>query len=134
MSQSQLAAPSRTADDDDSDITATGELMQRILDAFDDAECRQILESTDDAALTAGEIADECDLPSSTAYRKIDRLTEAGLLSETLRIRRSGKHVSEYTCTVDDVTLSVSHNGVEATLSCTPTDAGTAGPAQPFAD
>ena len=93
------------------------ESVQGVLDALDDEECRAILEATKRDCLTAAEISEECDLPSSTAYRKIDLLTDADLLTEELRIRRSGKHVSEYACAIDDVTLSVDDSGVELAVS-----------------
>lgn len=92
--------------------------VQRVLDVLDDAECREILDATRDDPMTVGELADECDLPQSTAYRKVDLLDDADLLEESLRIRRSGKHVSEYACCVDDVTLDVgASDGIELTVS-----------------
>lgn len=132
MSQSQMATATRQDDASEDTVTAT-ESIQGVLDALDDAECRAILEVTTGGSMTAAEIADECDLPSSTAYRKIDLLDDADLLTEELRIRRSGKHVSEYTCAVDDVTLSVSEGGVELSVSRTDAAAGTDLP-HPFAD
>jgi DNA-binding transcriptional ArsR family regulator len=113
-----MAAPARTGDDEPTRLTAA-DSIQSVLDALDDTDCRDILEATRGDPKTAGEIADECDLPSSTAYRKIDQLDDADLLTEKLRIRRSGKHVSEYACVVDDVTLSVGDSGVELAVSHT---------------
>jgi DNA-binding transcriptional ArsR family regulator len=130
MSQSQTP-PATRQDDAENTLTAT-ESVQGVLDALDDEECRAILEATKQESLSAGEIADECDLPSSTAYRKIDLLADADLLAEKLRIRRSGKHVSEYACAIEDVTLSVGNGGVELSVSRTEPDAGDL--AQPFAD
>ncbi|MFC3476945.1 winged helix-turn-helix domain-containing protein [Halobacterium litoreum] len=119
MSQSQIAVAGRTqtSTDEPTHVTDT-ESIQSVLDALDDTDCRRILEATREDAMTAGEIADECDLASSTAYRKIDLLADADLLTEELRIRRSGKHVSEYTCAIEDVTLSVATDGgVELSVS-----------------
>ena len=121
-----------TRQDDDEDTFTTTESVQGVLDALDDEECRAILEATKRESLSASEIADECDLPSSTAYRKIDLLADADLLTEELRIRRSGKHVSEYACAIDDVTLSVGDSGVE--LSVSRTEPAVADLANPFAD
>jgi DNA-binding transcriptional ArsR family regulator len=130
MSQSQLARATRK-DGTENTLTTT-ESVQSVLDALDDEECRAILEATTRESLSAGEIADECDLPSSTAYRKIDLLADADLLTEELRIRRSGKHVSEYACAIDDVTISVGDSGVELSVSRTEPAAGDV--AHPFAD
>ncbi|MDH5019779.1 winged helix-turn-helix domain-containing protein [Halobacterium rubrum] len=127
-----MATATRQDDASEDTVTAT-ESIQGVLDALDDAECRAILEATTGDSMTAAEIADECDLPSSTAYRKIDLLDDADLLTEELRIRRSGKHVSEYACAVDDVTLSVDEGGVELSVSRTDAAAATDLP-HPFAD
>lgn len=67
--------------------------------------------ATSENALTANEIAETCDLPRSTAYRKLNLLTEAGLLEERTRIRRSGKHASEYARSVEDVVISLDSQG-----------------------
>jgi len=114
MSQSQMARATRQ--DEAEDTLTTPESVQCVLDALDDEECRAILEATKQESLTAGEISEECDLPSSTAYRKIDLLADADLLTEELRLRRSGKHVSEYDCGIEDVTLTVGQSGVALTV------------------
>lgn len=79
---------------------------EEVLDALGDPDCLAILEATASAAHSASEIGETCGLPLSTAYRKIDQLTDAGLLAERLRIRQSGKHYHEYRRAVDDVVVS----------------------------
>lgn len=125
MSQSQPPAAfrSRRTDDEPTNLT-DDDAVQGVLDAVDDADCRAILEATRGDARTVNEIAERCDLAQSTAYRKVDILADADLLDESLRIRQSGKHVSEYTCSVDDLTLTLTaDNGVELTVSHTETQA-----------
>lgn len=85
--------------------------QQVLLDALDDADCRAILRATNDDALSASEVSEACGLPLSTTYRKLDALTEAGLVTEGTRVRRSGKHASEYVRNVDDVVVSVDPDG-----------------------
>ncbi|MCG1003609.1 MULTISPECIES: helix-turn-helix domain-containing protein [Halobacterium] len=129
MSQSQLPAGIRT-DRDDAPTTHTDtEDVQHVLDALDDTDCRTILEATREDTMTVGEISEACDLPQSTAYRKVDILADAGLLDESLRVRRSGKHVSEYDCGIEDVTLSVDGDGVSLTVDHADTE-----PSATFAD
>lgn len=133
MSQSQLAVPARLRSNADEPTRLSAEdAVQDVLTALDDPDCRAILEATTDESLTAAEIGEACDLPSSTAYRKIDALDEANLLVEELRIRRSGKHVSEYTCGVEDVNVSFD-GGVELSVSHRETD-DDAGLSAAFAD
>jgi predicted DNA-binding ArsR family transcriptional regulator len=53
-------------------------------------------------------------MPLSTTHRKVDILTEAGLLEKQIRISTSGKHTSEYALCVEGVQLSFgSEDGIE---------------------
>ncbi|WP_312907410.1 helix-turn-helix domain-containing protein [Natronosalvus caseinilyticus] len=122
MSQSLTATTSPFGYDTPNDETTitTGDDVQTILDALTDADCRTILEALNEDAgyLTASELSERCDVPLSTTYRKIEKLTDAGMLDEKLRIRRSGKHTSEYGHRVDDVQISVeADSGIELLLS-----------------
>lgn len=78
--------------------------LQPVLDALDDPECRDILRHLDEP-MTASQISDRCDIPSSTTYRKLDRLTEASILRETTAIRADGHHTSEYVIAFEEVTV-----------------------------
>ncbi|RQG88895.1 ArsR family transcriptional regulator [Natrarchaeobius halalkaliphilus] len=78
-----------------------------VLGALDDDACRAILEATSDESLTATELSDRCDIPASTAYRKVEKLADAGLVEERVRINTSGKHATEYRKSFDDVVVSV---------------------------
>ena len=91
---------------------------ESVLAALDDPDCRKLLEATTDEALTAQELVDRCDVPRSTTYRKVEQLTEAGLLEESVRLRRDGKHASEYRRSFEDVTISLSAgDGFEVGIS-----------------
>jgi hypothetical protein len=113
MSQSPTAAGAlRFADETPREETiANQETAQDLLDAFHDPDCRAILDATTGQALSATEISETCDLPLSTAYRKLDLLSETEVLAERTRIRQSGKHASEYVCRVEDVTIAVTDEG-----------------------
>jgi len=92
--------------------------VQQLLEALEDSDCRAILEATGEEALSAQEIADDCAMPLSTTYRKVEQLTEAGLLEEQVRIARSGKHTNEYRLGVEDIRVSVdAADGVELRVS-----------------
>lgn len=82
-----------------------------VLDALHDVDCRRILEAVSEEAMTALELADACDIPSSTMYRKVEKLREADLVEERIRISSSGKHATEYRKAFEDVTLTVPDDG-----------------------
>jgi response regulator of citrate/malate metabolism len=78
-----------------------------LLTALQDEDCQAIVEAVEDEALSATELAETCDLPTSTTYRKLDTLTDAALLDERLRLSASGSHEREYVAGRVDLTISV---------------------------
>lgn len=106
MSRATASADNEMGDDDDTRIIAHEELVQTYYDVLNDAGCRSILAATSEDTLSAREISETCELPLSTTYRKLEILTDIGLLEESIRIRPSGKHPKEYTCPVGNVRIS----------------------------
>ena len=80
--------------------------LEGVIDALDDAGCREIIAILE-APKTVPEIADEADLPLSTTYRKLDRLTEAGLVRETVGVREGRHHKSRYVANFDSIGISL---------------------------
>lgn len=78
-----------------------------LLTALQDEDCQAIVRAVEDEALSATELADACDLPTSTTYRKLDTLTDAALLDERLRVSSSGSHEREYVAGHVDLTIVV---------------------------
>lgn len=122
MSQSLTATTGPYGRDDfnSGETIVSGEDLQPVLEALNDDDCRSILEEVSDADeyFSASELSDRCEIPLSTTYRKLEMLTDAALLEEKLRIRRSGKHTSEYGQGIDDVRISVdADSGMELELS-----------------
>jgi DNA-binding transcriptional ArsR family regulator len=81
---------------------------EEVLNALGDEPTRAIITELSEP-MTANELSEACDIPLSTMYRKLDRLTDANLLMESTEIRRSGQHATLYargftqlTVTVDD--------------------------------
>lgn len=102
----------RPTTDSEAVLRTEGEITD-LLTVLDDPDCRAVLEVTGDEPLSAKEIVECCEIPTSTAYRKIDRLVEVGLLRESLRLRSSGKHASEYRRSVEQIALSIDDDGTE---------------------
>jgi DNA-binding transcriptional ArsR family regulator len=89
---------------------------ERVFTALEDPDCRKLLAATDDEALTAQELTNRCDVPRSTTYRKVELLTDAGLLEERVRLRADGKHASEYQRTFDGLVVSMDAGELEVDL------------------
>lgn len=62
---------------------------------LDDQTCREILESVDEP-MSAKEVAESVDIALSTAYRKLDRLEEASLVSEETELDPGGNHRARF--------------------------------------
>jgi DNA-binding transcriptional ArsR family regulator len=66
-----------------------------VLSVLDDEGSRALLLAADEHR-SAQELADLTDIPNSTVYRKLDRLSAAGLVDEATEIRADGKHATRY--------------------------------------
>jgi DNA-binding IclR family transcriptional regulator len=80
--------------------------LQSVLDALDDADCRTIVRHLDEP-MTATEVSEECDIPMSTTYRKLDLLTDASLLVEGTEIRPDGHHATRYELDFETVSIGL---------------------------
>jgi DNA-binding transcriptional ArsR family regulator len=76
-----------------------------VLEAIHDEGCRTILEELDEPR-TARDLLGCCDIPRSTLYRKIDKLTSATLLREGMEIHEDGSHANQYELDFEAVVIS----------------------------
>ncbi len=83
---------------------------EAICAALDDPDCREIIRTLDEP-MTAAELIDQCEIPQSTLYRKLELLTDATLLSESTAIRRDGHHASKYAVGFEEITFHRGENG-----------------------
>jgi len=99
----------RTADAADPDA-------ERVLDALSDDDTRRILAACGGSPRTVNELAEECEVPLSSVYRKVETLVENGLLEERVRPRKRGRHPSEYGRAAEGVSLRFTDDGVDLAL------------------
>lgn len=69
--------------------------IQAVLETLADPECREILDELE-TEQSAQEVAERCDLPQTSAYRKLEALSGAGLVAEGTQLRADGHHVKTY--------------------------------------
>jgi len=111
-----IATPPRVERSPEETIVDDDDEVQAILHALQDDDCRAVLDATGETSLSASELADACDLPLSTTYRKLDTLTDVGLLAERTRLCPDGKHASEYVCVVGEILVDADA-GFELTVT-----------------
>jgi DNA-binding IclR family transcriptional regulator len=80
--------------------------LQDVLDALDDEDCRTIVQNLE-GPMTAKEIADVTEIPQSTAYRKLDLLSEATIVDERTEIRTDGHHTTRYLLDIETVRIGL---------------------------
>lgn len=86
---------------------------EAVLDALADDVCRAVLETLKaaDSPRTANELSEACEVPLSTLYRKLELLTDASLVEETIQLRTAGKHTCQYETVLDGVDVRLSVDG-----------------------
>jgi DNA-binding transcriptional ArsR family regulator len=78
-----------------------------VFDALADDTCRRLLIAME-SPRTAAELRDDLSLPSSTLYRKLNRLLEAGLVREVEQTPTGGNPAHRYQRTVASVDVRLS--------------------------
>ena len=95
-------------------MRVTGELRQKMIEAFGDADTQRILSCISQDSKTASTIEAELGLSSSTTYRKIGELRESGLIMiDRFLTRADGKREATYTCTFKEMKFTTSTSAGE---------------------
>jgi hypothetical protein len=108
-----MKRPPRTTDG-----TATTEedaALDATFEALADADCRAILAAAT-TPKTTSELADDCGIALSTAYRKVELLSETPLLAEGVRFDPDGDHAAEYVRDAEDAAIELGDDGVALTV------------------
>jgi DNA-binding transcriptional ArsR family regulator len=70
--------------------------LESVVALLDDEYARSILTATSVEPMSATELSDRCDTSLPTVYRRVERLQEAGLVTERDRLREDGHHDTVY--------------------------------------
>lgn len=83
-----------------------------LLSLFGDEYACDILRALRDCPMAARELVEATGMSRPTAYRRLDRLTDAGLVEETLQVASDGHHRTEFQLAVESVEFEVEADGV----------------------
>ncbi|WP_253737489.1 ArsR/SmtB family transcription factor [Halohasta salina] len=97
----------------DDDASADTETLLALLG--DEYACR-LLVALEAEPLSAADLVDRCEMSRPTVYRRLDRLTDAGLVEAVCSPSASGHHHQEYRLAVETVAFSLSGDGVDGEL------------------
>ncbi len=106
------------ASSDTEQVVRADDRIDQLMSALNDKKSRRILSETTQEALSAGEISDRCDIPLSTAYRKLEQLVDAGILIERVRLSSHPDYTREYLLDVTALTVDIGgESGVSLVVS-----------------
>ena len=104
-----MKRPPRT---DDAPTTTDDEAaLDATFEALADADCRAILAAAA-TPKTTSELAEDCDIALSTAYRKVELLSETPLLAEGVRFDPDGDHAAEYVRDATGAAVELDDDGI----------------------
>ena len=90
---------------------------EALLEVLADHDCRAILRATIEKPRSVTELVEACQIPSATAYRKVDRLETLGLLTQRIRIDPGGRNRTTYLVDQRPVSVNISANADSLEIS-----------------
>lgn len=108
--ENTVEAPFGGERSDDERSVAT-EMSTNVLQMLADSDVRAILSRTVNHPSTVPELIEACDIPTPTAYRKVNELVDVGLLERETRIHAQGKNINEYQNRVETIHVQLGDSG-----------------------
>ncbi|MFC3957052.1 ArsR/SmtB family transcription factor [Halovivax cerinus] len=96
--------------------------IEELLSLLDDEYARLILIETSKQPMSAKELAAACDASLPTIYRRIDRLSDRGLVSERTEFVDEGRHYSVYEATLERVVIELGDGDLTGSVSTRASD------------
>jgi DNA-binding transcriptional ArsR family regulator len=102
-----------------------------LLELLGDEYTREVLEAVIDQPRSGRAVAETTTVSKPTAFRRLNRLEEAGLVTTDLCIDEDGHHHDEYRAVVTDISVELGSEGlsVDVTVERPATDAPASRPA-----
>jgi DNA-binding IclR family transcriptional regulator len=94
----------------------SSEPLEAALDLLSDEYACRILGALDERPMPAAELADACGMSRPTAYRRLDRLETAGLVTADLAYDPDGHHRRRYHLALDQLEVRIGADGVSGRL------------------
>lgn len=118
--QSAAASPAPSVSGRHDDAADTPDVaFDELLDLLGDEYACEILQALAGGPMPARALADRCDMSRPTVYRRLDRLTTAGVVASRLRPAADGHHRQEFRLVVDEVEFRVCEDGIDGDVGIT---------------
>jgi|GEM_PF-207894 len=91
--------------------------LEAVLALLDDDHARSILTATSVEPMSAKELSDRLGVSQTTVYRRVERLSEAGLVAERTRPRADGHHDTVYVARLDELSVRLRDGELECDVA-----------------
>ncbi len=88
---------------------------EELLELLGDEYTRRVLETVAEEPRTGREIIEKADVSKATAYRRLDELSEAGLVTSRIHIDPDGHHCKQFSAVLERATLELASESFETT-------------------
>jgi DNA-binding transcriptional ArsR family regulator len=87
-----------------------------VLDLIGDEYVCDILRALEDDPMPARELAETCDMSRPTVYRRLNRLTDAGLVDSRLALSPDGHHRDVFRLVVTELHVEIGEDGLTGSV------------------
>ena len=105
----------------ESSASTTAEVDELLGLLSDEYACR-ILCALGDEPRSADELVTQCEMSRPTVYRRLEQLTDAGIVDARLTPSAEGHHRREFRRTLAGLSVRIREDGVDGTVHSIPTD------------
>ena len=93
-----------------------------VLALLEDEYARAILAELTTEPMSVSELCTACEISDATAYRRLERLQAADLVTDQQVVDSDGHHFKRYITTVEDVTVTFDNGTYDVTITHLSTD------------
>lgn len=88
-----------------------------VLELLNDEYASEIMSRIHDEPKSASEVAEECGISRATAYRRLNRLNDAGLVDVDMAYDPDGYHRKVFRLAVDSVSIMLAEASLEVDIT-----------------
>lgn len=109
-----LKAPKSKRSSLQSEETDDGPSTSELLELLGDEYTRRVFEVVTEQPLSGREVTEATDVSRPTAYRRLNALRDAGLVTTEMAISQEGHHREKFEAAVKHIDISLAEDGIEA--------------------
>lgn len=92
---------------------------EQLLNLFGDAYTRRVFEAVSERPRCGRVVAEVADVSRATAYRRLNKLRDAGLVTSEYQVASDGHHRKQFIASAQHLSVSLDGGDIEAAVSFT---------------